>query len=147
MQMPPDKGFTLLELLIVITIVALMSTLVGVNLHGKERTDLGSVGRTLVTDLRYVRSQAMVNNLDTELIFDVSANTYTSHRAKIDRSLPETMTLRLTLDHRDIVGARGRIVFYPDGSSSGGEVRLSMDGRMMEVGISWLNGYVTQRWP
>lgn len=147
MQMPRDKGFTLLELLIVITIVALMSTLVGVNLHGRERTDLGSVVRTLVTDLRYVRSQAMINNLDTELIFDISANTYTSQQAKIDRSLPETMALTLTLDHRDIVDTRGRIVFYPDGSSSGGEVRLSMNGRNMEVAISWLNGYITQRWP
>jgi len=145
MPMPFDKGFTLLELLIVITIFACMSTLVGVNLHGRESTDLGSVARTLMTDLRYVRSRAMVNNLDTELIFDVSANTYASRQAKIDRSLPETMTLRLTFDRRDIAGTRGRIVFYPDGSSSGGEIRLSMDGRMMEVATSWLNGYVTRR--
>ena len=145
MRLSSNKGFTLLELLIVITILALMSTLVGVQLHGRERTDLESVARTLVTDLRYLRSRAMVNNIDTEITFDVSANSYASRQAKIDRSLPETMTVRLTVDERDIDGSRGRIVFYPDGSSSGGEVHLSKDGRAMEVATTWLNGYVTLR--
>lgn len=145
MRLSCDQGFTLLELLIVITIVAFMSTLVGVKLHGKERTDVESVARTLVTDLRYVRSRAMVNNIDTEISFDMSANTYASQQAKIDRSLPETMIVRLTIDQRDIDNSRGRIVFYPDGSSSGGEVHLSKDGRFMEVTTTWLNGYVTLR--
>ncbi len=145
MRLSSNKGFTLLELLIVITIVAFMATLVGVKLHGRERTDLESVARTLVTDLRYVRSRAMVNNIDTEISFDVSANSYVSRQAKIDRSLPETMTVRLTVDQRDIDGSRGKIVFYPDGSSSGGEVHLSKDGRGMEVATTWLNGYVTLR--
>ena len=98
-----------------------------------------------MTDLRYVRSRAMVNNIDTEISFDVSANSYVSRQAKIDRSLPETMTVRLTVDQRDIDGSRGKIVFYPDGSSSGGEVHLSKDGRGMEVATTWLNGYVTLR--
>ena len=145
MRLSSNKGFTLLELLIVITIVAFMATLVGVKLHGRERTDLESVARTLVTDLRYVRSRAMVNNIDTEISFDVSANSYVSRQAKIDRSLPETMTVRLTVDQRDIEGSHGKIVFYPDGSSSGGEVHLSKDGRVMEVATTWLNGYVTLR--
>jgi len=145
MRTPFDKGFTLIELLIVITIVALLATLVGVNLSGRERTDIESVARTLLTDLRYVRSRAMVNNIDTEMLFDVSANTYSSRQAKIERSFPETMTVRLTVDQRDTDGRRGRIVFYPDGSSSGGEVRLSKDGRVMEVATTWLNGYVALR--
>ena len=145
MQIPFNKGFTLLELLIVITIVAFMATLVGVNLHGRERTDIESVARTLVTDLRYLRSRAMVNNIDSEMIFDMSANTYLSRQAKIDRALPATMSVELTVDTHDIAGSRGRIVFYPDGSSSGGEVRLSKDGRVIEVGTTWLNGYVTLR--
>jgi prepilin-type N-terminal cleavage/methylation domain-containing protein len=108
MRRSSNNGFTLLELLIVITILAFMTTLVGVNLHGRERTDLESVARTLLTDLRYVRSRA-------------------------------------TVDERDIAGSRARIVFYPDGSSSGGEIHLSNNGRELEVATSWLNGYVTLR--
>jgi len=145
MRRSSNNGFTLLELLIVITILAFMTTLVGVNLHGRERTDLESVTRTLLTDLRYVRSRAMVNNVDTEMAFDVAANTYLSRQANIDRALPESMSIRLTVDERDIAGSRARIVFYPDGSSSGGEIHLSNNGRELEVATSWLNGYVTLR--
>jgi general secretion pathway protein H len=138
-------GFTLLELLIVITIFALMTTLVGVNLHGRERSDIESVARTLMTDLRYLRSRAMVNNIDTEMAFDVVAKRYVSQQAKIDRALPAAMSIKLTVDARDIAGSRAKIMFYPDGSSSGGEVHLSSRGRELEVATSWLNGYVTLR--
>lgn len=145
MRRSSNNGFTLLELLIVITILAFMTTLVGVNLHGRERGDVDSVARILMTDLRYLRSRAMVNNIDMEMAFDVSDNSYVSHQAKIDRALPAAVSIRLTVDAREIAGSRARIVFYPDGSSSGGEIHLSNKGRELEVATSWLNGYVTLR--
>jgi prepilin-type N-terminal cleavage/methylation domain-containing protein len=117
MRLCNHQGFTLLELLIVITILAFMTTLVGVNLQGRERTDLDSVARFLVTDLRYLRSIAMANNIDTQMVFDLSANSYRSKRAKIERNLPQGLTVRLTLDVRDTGKRSGSIVFYPDGSS------------------------------
>ncbi|MDH3762259.1 MAG: GspH/FimT family pseudopilin [Gammaproteobacteria bacterium] len=143
MRMTTNKGFTLLELLVVITILAFISTLAGVNLHGGDRSDLESVARTLVTDLRYVRSRAMVGNVDTEITIDPSSGSYYSRNAEIDRPLPESISVELTVDLRDTDGERGRIVFYPDGSSSGGEVLLSRNGRRLGVTTAWLNGYVS----
>ena len=139
------KGFTLLELLVVIMIIALMTTLAGVNLHGKERTNLESIARTLMIDLRYVRSKAMVDNIDAEITIDVAAKTYFSRQAKIERSFPQTIAVAITVDERDVTGNRGKIVFYPDGSSSGGNIRLTRNARQMEVTTTWLNGYVTMR--
>ena len=139
------RGFTLLELLVVIAIVAVMTTLAGVNLHGKERSDLDSIARILMTDLRYVRSKAMVNNIDTGITVDVAANTYFSQHAKIARSLPQTIAVTITVDERDISANLGKIVFYPDGSSSGGKIELVHNARRVEVTTSWLNGYVTLR--
>jgi len=145
MHFPCQRGFTLFELLVVITIVALISTLVGVNLQNREHGDLESVARTLMTDLRYVRSRSMVNNIDAGLVFDLAANTYASRQAQIERVLPDTLQIQLTVDARNIDGDRASIVFYPDGSSSGGEIQLSKDGRVMQVATSWLNGYVELR--
>ena len=139
-----NRGFTLLELLVVVTILALASTLVGVNLAG-DRADLGSIARTLVTDLRYVRSRAMVGNVDTALVVDLDRGAYYSRAAKIERDLPASVALELTVDRRDTDGKQGRIVFYPDGSSSGGKVRLTRNGRGIDVTTAWLNGYVTLR--
>ena len=140
------KGFTLLELLVVITILAFASALVGINFGG-DRGNLESVARTLVTDLRYVRSRAMVGNVDTALTVDLSRNVYYSRAANIDRPLPESVALELTVDRRDIdrERERGRIVFYPDGSSSGGKMRLTRNGRSLEITTAWLNGYVSMR--
>ena len=142
MRPAANNGFTLLELLVVITLLALTSTLVGINLGG-DRANLESIARTLVTDLRYVRSQAMVGNTDTALVVDLDNGAYYSGAARIERPLPASVTVELTVDVRDTDGKRGSIVFYPDGSSSGGKVRLSRNGRSLQITTAWLNGYVT----
>ena len=144
MRARPVQGVTLLELLVVVTILALMSALVGINFGG-DRGNLDSIARTLVTDLRYLRSRAMVGNVDTALTVDLSRNVYYSRAVNIDRPLPESVALELTVDRRDTDGKRGRIVFYPDGSSSGGKMRLTRNGRSLEITTAWLNGYVSMR--
>ena len=145
MQPYQIKGFTLLEMLVVIMIIALMSTIVGINLRGKQSTDLDSIGRTLIADLRYVRSKALVGSADTAITVDVAGKNYFSQDASISRSIPQNVSVVLTVDENDIAGTRGKIVFYPDGSSSGGKIKFIKDGRELEVITTWLNGYVTMR--
>ena len=144
MRIWTNRGFTLLELLVVVTILALASTLVGVNFGG-DRASLDSVVRTLVTDLRYVRSRAMVGNADTALVIDLDRGAYYSRAANIERELPQSVALELTVDRRDTDDQHGRIVFYPDGSSSGGKLRLTRHGRSFEITTAWLNGHVSLR--
>ena len=86
-----------------------------------------------------------MGNIDTAISFDVANNTYASRAARIERSLPEALEMQLTVDRRDIDGQRGIIVFFPDGSSSGGKIRLSRNGRVMQVTTSWINGHVELR--
>lgn len=145
MRQHHTKGFTLLELLVVVMIVAFMTTIVGVNLRGNRGANLESVGRTLIADLRYVRSKAMVGSADTAITIDVSGRNYFSQDSTISRSLPQGMSVVITVDENDITGTKGRIVFYPDGSSSGGKIKLIKDGRELEVVTTWLNGYVSMR--
>ena len=87
----------------------------------------------------------MVGNVDTALVVDLDRGAYYSRAAKIERELPESVALELTVDRRDTDGERGRIVFYPDGSSSGGKVRLTRNGRSLDITTAWLNGYVSLR--
>ena len=140
--MRQPKGFTLLEMLVVITIIALMTTIAGVNLRAKERTNLESVARILMADLRYVRSRALVGNADTAIIVDVAGENYFSRDRTIDRNFPQGVAVALTVDEKLVAGSSAKIIFYPDGSSSGGKIKLSKGGREVEVVTAWLNGYV-----
>jgi len=138
-------GFTLLEMLVVIMIIAFTSTLVGVNLATRQSTDLESIGRILIADLRYIRSKALTGSTDTAMTIDVSNNKYFSQDAGISRSFPQQVSVVITVDENDIAESKGKIIFYPDGSSSGGNIKLVKDGRELEVETTWLNGYVTMR--
>ena len=42
-------------------------------------------------------------------------------------------------------GNRGRIRFFPDGSSTGGRVTLTSDERLYHVDVDWLTGQVRVR--
>jgi general secretion pathway protein H len=139
----PAKGFALLEMLVVIMIIALTMTLVGVKMSGTGKHDLESIARTLKSDLRYVRSQALVNRKTTAITLDVVNRHYFSTDTKIDRKLPEQVSVILTVDENNIEGNTGQIAFYPDGSSSGGKIKLQQNARELEVFTSWLNGYVS----
>ena len=55
------RGFTLLEMLVVVMIIALMVTLSGVKFGGRGKGDLESIGQTLKADLRHVRSKSPVS--------------------------------------------------------------------------------------
>ena len=140
---PAAKGFTLLEMLVVVMIMALVMTISGVAVRNKGNTDLETIGRTLQSDLRHARSMALVTNNDTSIIVDVVKKQYNSQAASVVRTFPDEMTVVLVVDEKNVNGETGKILFYPDGSSSGGMVRLMKNDRKIEVVTSWLNGNVS----
>jgi general secretion pathway protein H len=137
-----SSGFTLLEMLVVIMIIALVTTIAGVNMRNRANGDLQTIGRTLVSDLRYVRSRALIGSTDTTLTIDVAKGMYFSDPAAISRTLPEKISVVLTIDEQDISGTQGKIYFYPDGSSSGGNISLKTANNELHVITTWLNGHV-----
>jgi len=41
------------------------------------------------------------------------------------------------------IGGGDRLVFFPDGSSSGGQVLISQQGATLTLDVAWLTGAVT----
>lgn len=136
-----NRGFTLLELLVVILIIALLATITGIY-SGRDTTNVESVAKILMADLRHERSKALVSGTDSAITFDIAANKYTSIDSKTTRQLSQNIDLTILVDQRNISAGTGKIEFYPDGSSSGGIVRLAANGKTMEVTTSWLNGFI-----
>ncbi|AMB86064.1 type II secretion system protein GspH [Pseudomonas agarici] len=137
------RGFTLLEMLVVILIISIGTSLLAHSVTGgldnaRER----QAKRELSLALRSVRSQAVLSGQPTTLHFDLRRDSYRiGHQA--EHFLPEGMHLRLTTAV-DLSSSRdGAVEFYPDGGSSGGNVYLERGPNSWRVDIAWLTGKVS----
>ena len=60
------------------------------------------------------------------------------------RRLPQGIVLELVTAEREMLAERrGGIRFFPDGSSGGGRVTLTLAGLERRVDVAWLTGRVT----
>lgn len=122
--MRSNAGFTLLELIVVLAIVALGYSAVAVNFSsGNDAMALKAAARDLTSGLRYVRSQAMLSHESATLDFNLSNNSYSLTGQK---NLHAPRKYRRNYQHRQrgIARRRGKTALFPDGSSIGGRVTL-----------------------
>lgn len=138
-------GVTLLELLIVLSIMAFVATIVLPMFGGGVSTsELKSAAREVAAGLRFARGQAIVQRSDALLIIDVEARTFTvPPDARVHR-LPEKLDVKVYTAQSDLVGEKiGAIRFFADGGSNGGRVMLGAGERKYNVDVDWLTGRVT----
>lgn len=92
----------------------------------------------LLQELREARVQARRERQRVSVYFDVPALCYRRDTHK-PRCLPASLQWHVQVAATPAV-AEPAIHFYPDGSSSGGNVRLRMAGREQRIDVSWLTG-------
>jgi general secretion pathway protein H len=139
-----QQGFTLLELLVVMGILALALILVAPSLN---RARLGIAMRSaayeLAAHLRSTRAAARESNVEHVLTIDVEGRRYWAEGAVTPRQLPHSVAMDLTVPASERIGANAaRIRFFPEGGSSGARVVLD-DGRSSTaIRVDWLTGDV-----
>jgi len=134
-------GFTLVEMLVVLVIVSLMMALVGTsisrNISGAEMRTAAS---KVAAGLRYTRTQAILKKAEQVFLVDTEALTYQAAEREPEK-LPEGMKVELNTARSELTSeTTGGIRFYPDGGSTGGNVRLEANGRIYRVNVAWLTG-------
>lgn len=134
-------GFTLVELIVVLVIVSLMLALVGTsisrNISGAEMRTAAS---KVASSLRYTRTQAILTKSEQVFLVDTEAHTYQAG-GRAPEKLPENMQVELNTARSELTSeTAGGIRFYPDGGSTGGNVRLEANGRIYRVNVAWLTG-------
>lgn len=137
-------GFTLLELLVVMGILALGLAVVAPSLgRFRQGVAVRSAAYELAGNLRSARAAARETNMERALIIDVDGRRYWADGVVGQRRLPPSVALDLTVPTSERVGAgMARIRFFPDGSTSGARVVLA-DGRVTAaIRVDWLTGDV-----
>jgi general secretion pathway protein H len=137
-------GVTLLELLIVLSIMAIAAAIV-VPLIGTDVStgELKAAARELAAGLRVARSEALATRRDTRLIVDLERRTFRIDRDVREHGLPQRIDLKLFTAQSDLVTDRvGAIRFFADGGSNGGRITVAAGQRKYEVDVDWLTGRV-----
>lgn len=137
------RGFTLIEMLAVIVLIAIAVSVTAVSLQGRSRGGLQAAAEQLAAGLRDTRVRAMATGKPQWFTVDLGTHTFAAP-GRSPRELPRAATVRVT-SAAEAAAPHGiaRIGYFPDGSSSGGNIVLSEQKRSQRVDVDWLTGAVT----
>jgi general secretion pathway protein H len=119
-----ERGYTLLELLVVLAIMGLLAVVALPVISGPtERVQATVAARALADRLRAARELA------------------------IDTSVTQRFTLPARLASKGVTFSfhgplRNEIDFFPDGSASGGTILVSSGAAQHRVSVQWPNGLI-----
>lgn len=129
-------------MLAVIVLIAIAASVAAVSLHGRSRGQLVAAAQTVAAGLRATRTRAMATGKPQWFTVDLRAHTFTVP-GRDPRGLPSDATLHATSAASDAQPGIARIGYFPDGSSSGGNVTLTEARRTSRVDVDWLTGAVS----
>lgn len=138
------RAFSLLELLVVLAIVALASTILVPAFTGGAGAELQVAARDLASGLRYARSHALTHGDEVTLTLDVDDRRFEISGSDIGRDLPSSVELSLYTARSELLdGNTAAIRFFPDGSSTGGRITVTgANGQERYIDVDWLTGRV-----
>lgn len=128
-----EAGFTLIEMLTVLTVIAILSVVMAGRLpDGGPGVD--HVAAELARDLRGLRFEAVTTGRDIAVAVsgEGAANLV---------ALPEGVTARVLSGAGEEVE---QLVFFGEGGSTGGTVEVMRGEARTRIGVDWLTGVVTR---
>lgn len=138
-----ESGFTLLELLVTLTIASLLLTVVGPRLvETVAHARLQASATQIFVALKEVRAAAMKSAMPASLTIEGSRKGYSAAGRLI--ALPADQTLSLEPYNRPVGAEQSSLQFLPDGTSSGGIITIARGDDHVRVAVDWLTGRVSR---
>jgi general secretion pathway protein H len=140
-----EAGFTLVEMLVVVVITALIAS-VALPMLGRpsEKSRLRAMADATIAALRITREAAIVRNMETVLMIDVDGHTLQSVAVPLRRFAPEVVAKLQFAAPEQAGKSAGGFRFFPDGSSTGGTLTLSLHDQRELICVQWLTGEARQ---
>jgi general secretion pathway protein H len=140
-----EQGFTLLELIIAMGILALASLIV-MPLVSRPAGDaaLVATARKLASDMRVARASAIRNNDERTLTIDIARRRFKVDGVTGNSAIGHGIAIDFRTLQKELVSPhRGRIRFFADGSSTGGNIVLRAGPRTVTVDLDWMTGHAS----
>lgn len=114
------QGFTLIELVIVLAILAMASSVVTFSVaRVRDKAVLREEAGILRSTLAHARRLSLMERVPVSLSLDMESGVYVVLRDG------KPTDMKRTMDHRLTVAGSDEIVFFPKGDSTGGYIKLS----------------------
>lgn len=136
------KGFTLLEVMVVLTILALALALVVPALNRGLSPSLSDVARDISIGIRQARTAALAAQQAAVFRVDLSRHAYVVHSGET-RNIPEAIAIKAQVASNEVSARMAAFRFFPDGSSTGGALLLTQGNETLAVEVDWLTGRVS----
>lgn len=132
-----ESGFTLLEMLLVLGLLALMAGL-AMPLARRQSTETGlkTTALQLVSLMRSARGAAIRDNAEKTLVLDGAGRRFRVAGLTASRPIGAGIEARLAAPMR----------FFADGSASGGKAILTAGAEVAEIRLDALTGQPRLRW-
>lgn len=143
-RIPGQTGFSLLELLVALTILALAMSVVSISASRRSPSfEIQRLSGEAVSLLREARLAAQSSGRAVRIVFDADERQLTRAGAE-PITIPEGVNVGLV---SSASAGPSAIIFFPDGSSSGGEFTLEGAGRKESVTVDWLTSRIERQEP
>jgi len=138
-----ERGFTIIEMLVVLSIIAMTMTIAPAIVSGLAGTRLRAASDELVAQLRAARGQAIRRSAAVELTLDLTKLGYTVSGDPGFHALPAVV------DGVDVApatlvqpGRIARLRFQADGTAEPARISLRHGTSTKAIAIDWLTGRV-----
>ena len=144
-----QRGFTLLEIVLVMAIIALASVLAAAAMTGGFKgMQLKASAKEIASNLRYTRTQAIATGKPQRFVIEPAKHAWQAPNAH-HGTIPDKLGIEFTGAREARANAarqdQGAIEFFPDGAATGGRIRLTAGKSAWDIDVAWLTGQVRLR--
>lgn len=142
-----QRGFTLVELLVVFALMALLVTIVPSSMQRLQSTiHYQKTVQSINQQLRQARRNSLLEGKDTAFFIDVKEKSYGIIGLDTYSFSDDLNVEALTAQEAFLNNGSQAIIFIPRGGSTGGSISIKrkINDQGIRLRVDWLSGLVTQ---
>jgi general secretion pathway protein H len=140
------SGVSLLEMLLVVALIAAASLLAAAAFSGGVGgMQLRSTAKEIAAQLRYTRTQAITSGAPQKFVIDPQAHAWQAPNGRAGKIPADLRVVFIGARQLQPSPGEGAIVFFADGASTGGRIKVSLKRAAWTIDVAWLTGQVRLR--
>jgi general secretion pathway protein H len=143
-QNSATAGFTLMEMLVVLAIIALTAAIALPSINSKKR-DIDLTAVSIENLLSEARLSAISKHVIADVTFEEASKSFVGFERKHAVQLGADLSASIVTGKRE--DGLPRFSFLPDGTSSGGEILLQQGKVVRTIHVSWFSGRILLKDP